>query len=104
MWRIFSPNAVSSSLMKRFACGVRSRSWLCPKAAAPCALAIFGTWTKYSFESMANNSISRGAVDQDGDVIDNLVQPRRDQRAAERFFRRRLCGQETNRFVSLLTN
>jgi putative transposase len=28
------------------------------------------------------------AVDQDGDVIDILVQPRRDQRAAERFFRK----------------
>jgi transposase-like protein len=28
------------------------------------------------------------AVDQDSDVIDILVQPRRDQRAAERFFRR----------------
>ena len=26
-------------------------------------------------------------IDQDGDVIDILVQPRRDQRAAERFFR-----------------
>ena len=34
------------------------------------------------------------AVDQDGDVIDILVQPRRDQRAAERFFRRLLKGQE----------
>jgi putative transposase len=33
------------------------------------------------------------AVDQDGDVIDVLVQPRRDQRAAERFFRRLLHGQ-----------
>ena len=33
------------------------------------------------------------AVDQDGDVIDILVQPRRDQRAAERFFRRLLHGQ-----------
>ncbi len=33
------------------------------------------------------------AVDQDGDVIDILVQPRRDQRAAERFFRRLLKGQ-----------
>ena len=30
------------------------------------------------------------AVDQDGDVIDILLQPRRDQRAAERFFRRLL--------------
>jgi putative transposase len=27
------------------------------------------------------------AVDQDGDVIDILLQPRRDRRAAERFFR-----------------
>src|SRR5262245_46888694 len=33
------------------------------------------------------------AVDQDGDVIDILVRPRRDQRAAERFFRRLLRGQ-----------
>jgi transposase-like protein len=35
------------------------------------------------------------AVDQDGDLIDILVQPRRDQRAAERFFRRLLRGQPT---------
>ena len=33
------------------------------------------------------------AVDQDRDVIDILVQPRRDQRAAERFFRRLLRRQ-----------
>ncbi len=33
------------------------------------------------------------AIDQDGDVIDILVQPRRDRRAAERFFRRLLQGQ-----------
>ena len=33
------------------------------------------------------------AVDQDGDVIDILVQSRRDQRAAERFFRRLLRSQ-----------
>ena len=32
------------------------------------------------------------AVDQDGDVIDILVQPRRDRRAAERFFRKLLKG------------
>ena len=35
------------------------------------------------------------AVDQDGDVIDILVQPRRDQRAAERFLRRLVRGQRT---------
>lgn len=33
------------------------------------------------------------AVDQDGDVIDILVQPHRDQRAAERFLRRLLRSQ-----------
>ncbi len=33
------------------------------------------------------------AVDQDGDVIDILVQLRRDRRAAERFFRKLLKGQ-----------
>ena len=33
------------------------------------------------------------AVDQDGDLIDLLVQPRRDGRAARRFFRRLLKGQ-----------
>jgi putative transposase len=33
------------------------------------------------------------AVDQDGDVIDILVQRRRNQRPAERFFRRLLKGQ-----------
>src|SRR3984893_7059874 len=33
------------------------------------------------------------AVDQDGDVIDILVQPRRDRRAAARFFRKLLKGQ-----------
>ena len=33
------------------------------------------------------------AVDQDSDVIDILVQPRRDRRAAERFLRKLLKGQ-----------
>jgi putative transposase len=35
------------------------------------------------------------AVDQDGDVLDILVQPRRDQGAAERFFRKLLKSQGT---------
>ena len=34
-----------------------------------------------------------GAVDQDGDVIDILVQSRRNRRAAECFFRKLLRGQ-----------
>jgi len=33
------------------------------------------------------------AVDQDGDVLDILIQTRRNQKAAERFFRRVLTGQ-----------
>ena len=33
------------------------------------------------------------AVDQDGDLIDILVQPRRDAQAARRFFRRLLKSQ-----------
>ena len=42
------------------------------------------------------------AVDQDGDVLDILVQPRRDQRAAKRFFRKLLKGQgsEPRRLVT----
>jgi putative transposase len=41
-------------------------------------------------------------VDQDGDVIDILVQPRRDQRAVDRFFRKLLKGQgrEPRRLVT----
>ena len=38
------------------------------------------------------------AVDQDGDVIDILVQPRRDGRAARRFFRRLLKSQRQEPF------
>jgi putative transposase len=42
------------------------------------------------------------AVDQDGDVIDILVQPRRNRRATERFFRKLLKGQgsEPRRLVT----
>jgi len=42
------------------------------------------------------------AVDQDGDVIDILVQPRRNRRAAQRFFRKLLKGQgrEPRRLVT----
>ena len=42
------------------------------------------------------------AVDQDGDVLDILVQPRRDRKAAARFFRRILKGQgaEPRRIVT----
>ena len=44
------------------------------------------------------------AVDQDGDVIDIRLQPRRDQRAAERFFRRLVRGQGQEPFRIARTN
>ena len=44
------------------------------------------------------------AVDQDGDVIDILVQPHRNQHAAERFFRRLLSGQGKEPFRPDLTS
>ena len=48
---------------------------------------------KSSFESTAHSGICGAPWDQDGDVIDILVQPHRDQRAAGRFFRKLLRGQ-----------
>ena len=43
------------------------------------------------------------AVDQDGDVIDRLVQSRRDKQAAKRFFRKLIKGQggSPNRMVTV---
>ena len=43
--------------------------------------------------SFAEHKYLWRAVDQDGDVIDILLQSRRDQHAAERFFRKLLKGQ-----------
>jgi transposase-like protein len=48
---------------------------------------------KSSFECNGQQQYLWRAVDQDSDVTDILVQPHRDQRAAERFFRRLLRGQ-----------
>ena len=47
---------------------------------------------KSSSRCTAADSIC-GAVDQDGDLLDILVQSRRDRRAAVRFFRKVLKGQ-----------
>ena len=61
-----------------------------------------GIWTKSLFESTGNNTIS--GEEQDGDVLAILLQPRRDQRAAERFFRRLVRGQVKNHIGLLPTN
>ena len=52
-----------------------------------------GTWTRSSSRSEANVNISGAPLTKDGDVIDILVQPRRDRKAAKRFFRKLLKGQ-----------
>ena len=44
------------------------------------------------------------AVDQDGDLLDILVQSRRDRHAAVRFFRKVMKGQDSARPTSLITD
>jgi putative transposase len=51
-----------------------------------------GTWMKCSSGSRAIQHYLWRAVDQDGVVLDILVQERRDAKAAKRFFRRLLKG------------
>jgi len=65
--------------MKRFDSGVRHAALTIPKTEA-------------------------SVVDQDADVIDILIQPRRYQYAADRLSRRLLFGQEKNQVVSLPTD
>ena len=52
-----------------------------------------GTWTRSFIKIQGERQYLWRAVDQDGDVIDILVQPSRDQKAAKRFFRKLLKGQ-----------
>jgi hypothetical protein len=54
---------------------------------------IFGEAHEVSIRINGQQEYLWRAVDQDGAVIDILVQPHPDQRAAERFFRRLLRGQ-----------
>lgn len=53
------------------------------------ASTIDGTWMRYSYGRL--HYLWR-AVDQDGDVLDILVQTRRDKKAAKKFFRKLLKG------------
>ena len=52
-----------------------------------------GTWTSLFVTIQGRQQYLWRAVDQDGDVIDILVQSRRNRRAAVRFFRKLLKGQ-----------
>ena len=57
-------------------------------AAAGLGLGTSGTWTRSSSRSTGERQYLWRAVDQDGNVLDILVQSRRDKAAARRFFRR----------------
>ena len=96
MSKISWPNAASRCPTKRSGCGA-SRSvqhTLAGSSVDTAGWATPGTWTRSSSPSRDGGTILWRAVDQDGDVIDILVQARRDCRAATRFFRKLLKGQE----------
>jgi putative transposase len=87
-------NEALSSPMRR--CGVGAKSSAKPLPTA-CAAAVrgpvtSGTSMRCSFASRACSIYLWRAVDQDGVVLDILVQSRRDAKAAKRFFRRLLKG------------
>ena len=87
------PSVVLSSPMRRFGAGARNLARALPTACATDGhgLAISGTWTRCSSGSRVCSYLWR-AVDQDGVVLDILVQERRNGTAAKRFFRRLLKG------------
>jgi len=55
-------------------------------------LATSGTWLKRSSRSTARTHYLFRAVDRDGDVLDIMVQCKRDKTAAKKFFRKLLKG------------
>jgi putative transposase len=56
-------------------------------------LGAHGTWDELFVNIHGRQQYLWRVVDQNGDVIDILLQPRRDRNAAERFFRKLLKGQ-----------
>ena len=96
MWKIFWRSAASPSATKPSDSGVGSLVSNTPGCSGDGkgAWATPGTWNELFVTIQGQRQYLWRAVDQDGDVIDILVQPRRDQRAAERFFRKLLKGQE----------
>ena len=94
-WKNFSPNVGSRSPMKRSVNDVRSlgQTMCASSKIDKDAWGIRGTSTKFLSPFHAGTTISGVPVDPDGDMIDILVQRRRNQKAAERFFRRLLKSQ-----------
>src|SRR6266545_4374950 len=79
--------------MKRYASGVGSSASSMPISCAGDGHrpATSGISTRCSSPSMGNSTIF-GAVDQHGNVLDILVQSRRNKAAAKKFFRKLLKG------------
>ena len=95
MWKIFWPNAEALFLTKPSGSGAGNLGPTMPDGLRrnKDVSVIPGIWTNSSSESIGQPQYLWGAVDQDGDVIDILLQSRRNQLAAERFLRRLLRGQ-----------
>jgi putative transposase len=92
MWKIFWPNAESLFLMKPSDNGAGNSDPTMPDVLRRNreASVISGRTLR---QDLRQQQYLWRAVDQDGDVIDILLQSRRDQRSAERLLRRLLRGQ-----------
>ena len=80
--------------MKRCGNGASSSGRRTRTNCAVVALAVGtnGTWTRWSSRFEEKRHYLWRAVDQDGNVLDILVQSRRNKKAAKRFFRKLLKG------------
>jgi len=97
MWKIFGPNAESLFLTRPSGSGAGNSGLTLSKKKQR---RLGDTWRLDDVFVRINGQqqyLCR-AVDQHGDVIDILLQSRRDQRAAERFLRRLLRGQRKQPF------
>ena len=94
MWKICSPSEASQFRTKPSATGVRRSVSTTREScgAAEADWATPGIWMKSSVTFQGRQQYLWRVVDQDGDVLDILVQSRRDRRAAARFFRKVLKG------------
>jgi putative transposase len=79
--RRFGNGVARSARRMRTRCGAGRDAW-----------ATRGTWTKLFVSIRGRQQCLWRAVDHDGDVIEILMQPRRDRDAADRFFRKLLKG------------
>ena len=104
MWKIFWRSGVSPSATKPSDSGVGSLVSNTPGRSGRRQGRLGDTWhlDELFVTIQGQRQYLWRAVDQDGDVIDILVQPHRDQHAAERFFRKLMKGQrrEPRRLVT----